>query len=422
MSYSFRFIILVASLQVLSCGSKDKSGSGAGSQTQKPAAVTVTWETLLRKPNFRAFGVAIEMLPDTSYVLAGSVQQLSAAENVYLLKLDKNGGVVWEKSYSKSVPVWANGLVPAFDGGFVIVCQSGPKDSARAGVYLMKVDAQGNYVWDRALPDDGENGCGDIARTLDSNYVVVGSFASVDKGQNATFLAKIDRNGSLLWKRTYPELGARGGTSVLAIPDGGFVVVASVTATSPSANENVLVLKTDANGNPQWHTSCGGDAYDTGTDIIRTADCGFAVTGLSFSALTQSDDVYFARLDAEGKIKWESTAGAAGKEGAYSIAETPDGGFVAAGLIRTLTKGYLQILLVKVDKDGKQLWERIYEAGDLQQARAVKVSLDGGLIVSAGAEKAHSSEWMAYIIKTDENGEVSLENRLPDSLKFLLSQ
>jgi len=43
------------------------------------------------------------------------------------------------------------------------------------------------------------------------------------------------------------------------------------------------------------------------------------------------DAVAFIRLDSAGSVKWQKTYGGTSFESAFSIQQTPDGGFIVAG-------------------------------------------------------------------------------------------
>ena len=99
------------------------------------------------------------------------------------------------------------------------------------------------------------------------------------------------------------------------------------------------------------------------------------------------------------------TFGKAGKpEGAYSVAQTGDGGYILGGfkLSRRLMGNNYDAWVIKTDASGNEQWNRIFGGSDEDFVSSVQQASDGGYIFAGYTNRAGDLD--AWIIKTDAKG------------------
>jgi len=228
-----------------------------------------------------------------------------------------------------------------------------------------------------------------IEITPDGNYVLGGDPLYYE----AAALLICNNDGQLLWGRSYPVEHAQY-TSVIPVVqgDGGY-------ALTTIYGDSMALLRIDTDGDLIWSRSLNGgtlgDGFSTGAGyLIEAAAGGFVVVGNRFTPANHTD-AYVVRIAANGSLLWTRTIGTvAGFDGASSVAQMDDGGFVIAG-----SGGYPggSALLFRMDATGDTLWTRTYSA---LSAKCVRRTTDGGLII------AGETGTSAYLMKTDEDGTV----------------
>ena len=207
--YAVILIVLVGIIllmQFFSCGKKEEANKSGLTATFEVQEGFTTWEKLYGEEKQKMIGMDVGMTPDGGYFIVGNSGWDRDNEKIYMLKLDSLGNKMWDKVMGKAYSVWARSFVPAFDDGYVIISQGVRGEENEMLINIMKVNSSGNYQWDRVLDIRGEDACGDIGRTLDSNYIVTGNTASIEVGGMGIFLAKVDRSGNILWKNTNIKL------------------------------------------------------------------------------------------------------------------------------------------------------------------------------------------------------------------------
>jgi hypothetical protein len=120
----------------------------------------------------------------------------------------------------------------------------------------------------------------------------------------------------------------------------------------------------------QWAKTYGGQSYDGASSIKQTSDGGYIVAGTTMSFGT-GNDVWVLKFDANGDIQWQKVYKNAEREG-YSVTAvevTNDGGYILAGYATTWyeNEGLGYGWLLKIDANGEILWQKGYrvKCGDV---------------------------------------------------------
>ncbi len=216
-------------------------------------------------------------------------------------KIDVQGNVQWRKYYGGTNNDRAHAVVQANDGGFVMAGFSESSDfdiSGSRGSYdfwVLKIDTQGDLLWERSFGGTGIEISYDITKTGDNGYVVVGNTFSNDmdvsknNGESDVWLIKIDDGGNLVWEKTYGGILFDAAEGVSLSSDGGFIISGNsksedIDATENAGENDIWLIKTDADGNLVWQRSFGGPGLDFGFDTIENEDKSITLVGETASA------------------------------------------------------------------------------------------------------------------------------------------
>ena len=213
------------------------------------------------------------------------------------------------------------------------------------------------------------------------------------------------------------------------------LLIATTIPVTGQVTKNIIIKDNDvinpsSNGNT-WKRTFGGDDRDTAWDGHQTSDGGYIVVGSTQSFGAGYDDIWLIKIDCYGNKEWDKTFGGPGNDWAYAVINAIDGGYIIAGhhgkhgvwLIKTNDLGELQWEkkyfsggsldvcqtddggyvvvgnfyddknLMKVDKDGNELWNK--SVGEDYFPLSFQQTNEGGFIMIGGP----------YLIKTDSNGE-----------------
>jgi hypothetical protein len=165
------------------------------------------------------------------------------------------------------------------------------------------------------------------------------------------------------------------------------------------------LFKTDSNGNILWELFGNGD--ERIYDVKETNDGGYIYVGF-IKGVTDSDgsDFYILKTDREGQTLWEKVYDNNQGDQACSVDKTLDGGYIVCGSTYTAPPRKFGIWLIKTDINGEMEWNKSYDAIIYGSAKMVHQTSDGGFLIAG--TRALSEEWPnnedIWLIKTDSVG------------------
>ncbi|MDQ1265841.1 MAG: hypothetical protein QG635_993, partial [Bacteroidota bacterium] len=161
-----------------------------------------------------------------------------------------------------------------------------------------------------------------------------------------------------------------------------------------SCSENKSEKNTSTSPSIQWQKSFGGYYDDVAYSIQQTSDSGYIAAG--YSASNDGDvtenygklDIWVVKLNSAGIIRWQKTLGGSSNEQARSIQQTNDGGCIVAGYSGSNdgniigNKGGYDCLIVKLDPFGKILWQKSFGGAMNDYAYSIQQTNDDGYVVA----------------------------------------
>lgn len=219
-----------------------------------------------------------------------------AGGDYWAIKLDSSGDLQWSRFFGGNFTDTAEGVVETVDGGFIIAGGSDSEDTDvtnNKGTYdfwIIRIDANGNLVWEKSFGGEQSDEARAIVKTSDGNFVIAGDTRSntVDvSGNNGAadfWLIKISSNGDLIWQKSIGGSGFDVARDVTTTRDNGFLISGSSRSSDGDVSENkgqndAWVVKVDNNGNPQWEVSAGGSNIDFAYSVTELNNNAVIVVG-----------------------------------------------------------------------------------------------------------------------------------------------
>ncbi|WP_136468782.1 hypothetical protein [Flagellimonas onchidii] len=359
------------------------------------------------------------------------------------------GEVDWVKNYGGSGEDTAQSVIQTADGGYAVLGFSNSMDGDIVGkttnvndYWLLKLDTEGNLIWNKTYGGSKDDRGQSVVQTKDGGYAIVGYAMSDDgdgsnnEGFHDNWILRLDANGNILWEKSFGFSGHDHSYDVVQTDDGGFFFSGFLDVTSSGGEGNTgkgsyltrhgvgefWGTKLDANGNLQWRRYFGGTNNDRSYGVVQSDDGGFVLAGSSESDdfdITDpkgSYDFWALKVSASGVLQWQKSFGGTGIDKAYDIAKTNDNAYVIVGNTFstdtdiTKNNGESDVWLIKIDDNGNLIWEKNYGGTLFDAARGVNLTADGGFVIAGNSKSIdvdvaeNLGENDLWIIKTDAQG------------------
>lgn len=243
----------------------------------------------------------------------------------------------------------------------------------------------------------------DVVTLADGGSLVTGSTTSSGPGTENLLVMRTDALGNPVWSNTYGGQFNEVGTRARVHPDGGFVVLGH-TDNSWGNLRSLYLLRLNDDGSLLWSRRVGSSGNDDATDFLILSDGGYLLTGNS--GTLGSRRLLLVRLDANGDLVWVQQPGSSGFDGGFSLAPASDGGFLVVGTTENLGPGQRDFFVIRYDAAGTQQWVRTYGGSGLEQALSAQPTDDGGWIIAGSTTTFGSGNQSILVLRIDDLGAV----------------
>ena len=325
--------------------------------------------------------------------------------------------VLWMKTFERTGNDQCYAVQQTDDGGYVF---TGWTDSSfgagREDMYLKKIDSRGNLEWIKTYGGSQDDYCESVHQTADGGYILGGWTYSHSSGNYDMILVKTDSNGEKEWQRTFGGNAWDACYSVLQTKDGGYILGGD-TRKAFKSPRNMYLVKTDANGILEWDRTYGGNGSDGCYSIQQTADGGYVLAGESdsFGSGPYDADMYLVKTDSRGNLKWQKTFGGKKSDGCYSVQQTFDGGYILGGDSESFSDDPFDVYVVKTDARGNLKWQRTFGGEGWDDCYSVRQTVDGGYILAGYSDSFGNGDFDGYLVKTDSQGNLNWEKTIGGS-------
>ena len=330
------------------------------------AQIAIDWEATFGDLNA---DIAYDVQPtgDGGFIAAGFGTQ-GNFEHIMVVKTDAQGQAQWQRTLNfNNYSERAYDVIPANDGGALVIGRLYLPGVADFRPWLIKLDADGNTEWSSeaglSLQANVDSAVVRGLQRADGSLLLAGSSRTPNNSREP-WLATASPTGTLQSLVVYPALPGttnQGATiaGLAATPDGGFVLLGStIYPWSPAP----ILWKFDADGQSQWVRNYGSPA----SPALRAAN---------------------------------------------AVRPANDGGYLLAGCE---APNCTDTVLLKTDALGNPLWSRRYEQPLNNQGRDLIERPDGGyLLAQTSVDAAGSNAYSAELLELDADGELIDVTSLP---------
>lgn len=348
---------------------------------------------------------------------SGDIDSNHGGYDFYIAKLSASGSILWKRSLGGSGYDMGSELRQTSDSGFIVVGYTTSGDGnvgMNKGMYdawIIKLDKNGYIQWQKTYGGTKNDAALSAHQTFDGGYIVAGWSASNDgdllsnKGDEDCWILKLNATGAIIWQQSLGGTSEDHFTSVIQTADSGYLAVGSVQSsngdiTGHHGSSDIWVVKFTNSGSVTWKATLGGsDEEHCGEhayagSVLQARDGGYVIGAYSNSIngnVTGNHgdyDAWIVKLTGAGVLSWQKSLGGTGDDEAFSIVEMPDSSIIGAGLaqyangdVDTVYGGF-DAWVFKVSKTGSLQWEQVFGGSNKELAFYLDKTKDTSVIIT----------------------------------------
>jgi hypothetical protein len=378
----------------------------------------IEWQKVLGGTGSEGYGIIILQTTDGGYIIAGNTNSNDGdvlgnhgGYDAWVVKLSTTGIIQWQKAIGGTSYDSISSIVQTTDGGFVLAGRTSSVDGDLIGfasdqffnhrAWVLKLSVTGNIQWQETLVGNPEQSTfvTHIQQTSDGGFIFTGK--KVFWNPQGSFLfsvcwvVKLTPTSGIQWEKIFGGVGT--GESyepgnIQQTTDGGYIFAGyrSYIITTNDA----WIVKLSNTGDTQWQKIIGGSGDDGANSIQQTSDGGYIYAGNTNSndgdvmGNYGSYDGWLVKLSDIGNIQWQKTIGGTGYDVANSFQQTADGGYIVTGITYsndndvTGNHGLSDFWVVKLSTAGIIQWQKCLGGSNEDEAYSIQKTSDSGYVVA----------------------------------------
>jgi len=254
----------------------------------------IEWQKRLVVPGRSCDGIAVRETSDGGFVVLAKVTISGYSsdyerQDFWLVKLDADGDIEWQKLFDKQQHDFARGLQIVSDGGYILTGIS-YRNYGNVDVWILKLDSQGEIEWQNLYGGSLRDFPYAVLESDDGGFMVAGTSPLPYPVWEYPWVMKLGVDGEILWQRKYDQLReVRSGLTMIRANNGGFMLAGAQTG------GHIFLLEIDSLGKPVWLNS----DYSRGSleSINKTKDNGYIMSRYNGHYYSWQGDNYISKVD-----------------------------------------------------------------------------------------------------------------------------
>lgn len=348
MKMNYGLLLFAFFLMLFSCKKEDVTNSNSAIFSFQKA-IGGTSDDLLNS-------IVIE--DDFMYVLGQSNSFGDVNGDHYLIKLDLEGNIIFEKTYGGNLAEEGIRIITTRDGNFILLGTTESHGNGNKDIHVIKIDSSGVVLWENYFGGLADDTPSDIIETNNSEFCIAATTESFGAGSRDIYLLWIDESGNLVRERTFGGSENDGSSKLIEIEDNQLMLY-GYTENFGADSRDLYLIKVTSTGDSLWSKRYGGNGYEESQGFVRTSTGGYLLGGHS-SSTDPNHNMYALEIDSNGNIIWENNYGGALHDGGQALLINNEGNYVLLGRSMSFGNDSRNMYLVVTNPNGELISEQIF--------------------------------------------------------------
>lgn len=364
-----------------------------------------TFKKIIHLP-FGGFATSVKQTLDEGYIVCGAYYLSSSASQngSFLMKLSKDGTTQWYKEFPPPLYFFRDLTLDLSGNIYVLAAEPDSVGSTNVNIIIIKLTSSGIVLWSKSYGGSNADAAYSIDFTTDNNILLSGtteSYASTGAGATS-YTLKIDLNGNLLWNKFFIDPVYNLAFQIKELYPNKYVSIGRYS-TSNYGGFSVF----DNNGNLLVSKSIEYPNFSVLSSVTQYKNGGYLIAGT-----TGSWDLcpFLVALDSGYNFLWAKKyfPPISITSEFISIHKIVDGNYITSFEPEGVNGNPKSMGIMKLDSAGTIIWGKIYEQNNYTYPFKLIVAKDSGYVEVGFIQKIYPPGLQQpFIIKTNNFGEVN---------------
>jgi len=215
---------------------------------------------------------------------------------------------------------------------------------------------------------------------------------------------------ALLWTRTWGGTGMDSAGD-LALDSSENIYVVGQTNSSGAGNDDIVLVKYNSIGQPQWNTTWGGVGDDWGRSLVIDSSDNIFIVGITHSFGPGHHAIALIKYNSLGEQQWNTTWGSGFAQG-DGISLDLSGNIFITGSIGT-SKPYPDtgdMVLVKFSSLGEYQWNKTWSGGHVDIGAGMTMDSSDNIFITGFIFSYGAGVGDAFLLKYNSSGDLQWDN------------
>ncbi|MBP9881747.1 MAG: putative metal-binding motif-containing protein, partial [Chitinophagales bacterium] len=295
------------------------------------------------------------LLAGDSFSNDGDVSATHALQNAWVLLINKDGEIIWSKTYGGSINDSVKGITKNSNNNYVLCGETNSNDGNVSGnhqfgtydYWVFEITVDGTLVRQKCFGGTDDDKSSNLINGNLSDYLVIGYSASTD-GDVMTYdesfhlwAINFDSLFNLNWVFGFGGASDDRGYSAVLTEDSNFILTGEVFSEELpgfiGGIRDAIIIKLDTNGNLVWVNFFGGSDGESINHISHSFGENYLLIGHATSSdgdipsNTGLNDVFVSEISSDGIVLETIVFGGSHEDIGHGIIGSSISDFVAVG-------------------------------------------------------------------------------------------
>lgn len=243
-------------------------------------------------------GIALSETDAGDLMIVGQTESYGeGGQDIHILKLNSSGDTIWTKTIGGNRYDYPSDIINTKPNEFIITgtTSSYEQHYHDDDIFLLKIDGNGKVIWSKTYGGNKDESSTRVIPTKDNNYLIVGSTQSYGFGQEDIFLIRTTTEGDTIWTKGYGGSSTDIGRHIIEASKGYYIL--GDTRSFSVGGKDMCVLQIDESGNSACrfedvHPEISNPVWKEHSGGIVGGGCSEEFRGISIlNVSTQSNDM-----------------------------------------------------------------------------------------------------------------------------------